>query len=489
MAFSNKSGQPWLAIVSIAVTGTLFYFGNGLYPIWPLMWFAPLPVLLFALRSSWGTSAIVTTTAMLLGSLNLWQYLGVALNLPRTAWLVIFLPASIAFAAAVLLMRFLVLRGAIWSGLAAFPAMWVTLEYVRNLATPHGSAGALAYSQLRFLPFLQLASITGPWGMSFLLLLFPAGLAIAWHTRKDSPGRAVRVALTVCAALAAVLLFGAVRLAEHSTQMVRVGLIASDLNQNATAVDPGADTERLFREYGAQARKLAASGARAIVIPEKLGVAIAGQDAATDAALQSIAKDTGTTIVAGLVAVDSGVKYNQARIYEPGAAMMRYDKQHMLPPFESNLKPGTSLVTLPRAGQTWGVAICKDMDFASPARLYGQAGVGLMLVPAWDFFVDASWHGHIAIMRGVEDGFSIVRAAKGGFLTVTDNRGRILGEVSSSAAPFASLLVDVPAVHDWTVYQSLGDWFAWLNMAVFALTLLAALKVRGGLRQPEKLQS
>jgi apolipoprotein N-acyltransferase len=27
------------------------------------------------------------------------------------------------------------------------------------------------------------------------------------------------------------------------------------------------------------------------------------------------------------------------------------------------------------------------------------------------------WHGHIAIMRGVEDGFSIVRAAKNGFLT------------------------------------------------------------------------
>jgi apolipoprotein N-acyltransferase len=53
----------------------------------------------------------------------------------------------------------------------------------------------------------------------------------------------------------------------------------------------------------------------------------------------------------------------------------------MLPPFESNLKPGTTLTVLPRPQQKWSMAICKHMDFASPARLYGEAGAGLMLVP------------------------------------------------------------------------------------------------------------
>jgi apolipoprotein N-acyltransferase len=67
-----------------------------------------------------------------------------------------------------------------------------------------------------------------------------------------------------------------------------------------------------------------------------------------------------------------------------------------------------------------------------------------MLVPAWDFVVDRSWHGHIAVMRGVEDGFSIARAAKNGYLTVSDDRGRIVGETRSDSAPFATLLVDVP---------------------------------------------
>jgi apolipoprotein N-acyltransferase len=148
------------------------------------MWFMPLPVLLFALRSTWWAAAISTTAAILLGNLNMWSYFIKTLGMPVSAWIAIFLTASVAFAAAVLLFRLLVLRAAVWSGLLSLTSMWVTIEYLRNLTTPHGSAGSLAYSQLNFIPFLQLASITGPWGMSFALLLFPSGLAIAWHLRK-----------------------------------------------------------------------------------------------------------------------------------------------------------------------------------------------------------------------------------------------------------------------------------------------------------------
>jgi apolipoprotein N-acyltransferase len=267
----------------------------------------------------------------------------------------------------------------------------------------------------------------------------------------------VQIAGAGIGVVVAVLVFGAVRLAMPMTETARVGLITSDEKANAGVTDPGADTKRLFRDYAREAQKLAANGAQAIVMPEKLGVTLEGKSAETDAVLQSVAAQTGATVVAGVVHVDAPVKYNEARIYAPGSDVQHYDKQHMLPPFESNLKPGTTLTLLPRPHQKWGVAICKDMDFASPARLYGEAGTGLILVPGWDFVVDGSWHGHIAVMRGVEDGFSIARAAKNGFLTVSDDRGRIVGEVSSSSAPFATLLVDVPTAHSSTVYQVLGD--------------------------------
>jgi apolipoprotein N-acyltransferase len=479
MAFAVRYRQAVNAVLTIVATAVMFYFGNGLDPLWPLMWFAPLPVLLFALRSKWWATAVTAVAAMMFGSLNMWSYLTQTLGAPRSVWAGIFLTVSVIFVGGVLLFRGLVLKGALWSGLLALPALWVTSEYVRNVTSPHGSAGNLAYSQLKFLPFLQLASITGPWGMTFVLLLFPAAIAIGLHLRQTSPKLALQIAGAGVVVVAAVLVFGAVRLTMPQKQMVKVGLITSDEKGNDTVTDPGADTERLFRAYANQAERLASDGAQAIVMPEKLGVTLEGKTAGTDAVLQSVADQTGTTIVAGVVHVDAPAKYNEARIYVPGSTVQHYDKQHMLPPFESNLKPGTSLTMLPRPKQKWGVAICKDMDFASPARRYGEAGAGLLLVPAWDFVVDGIWHGHIALMRGVEDGFSIARAAKNGFLTVSDDRGRILGEVSSSSAPFPTLLVNVPAAHSWTAYQVLGDWFAWVAISLMAFAIMQIVRLRG----------
>ena len=131
-------------------------------------------------------------------------------------------------------------------------------------------------------------------------------------------------------------------------------------------------------------------------------------------------------------------------------------------------QPGRELALIAQPIGTLGVAICKDMDFTALSRAYGLAEVGLMLVPAWDFTLDRRFHGHMAVMRGVESGFGVVRAAKQGYLTVSDSRGRILAETTSDAAPFATLLAEVPARHDATLYLLLGDWFAWLALAVLA---------------------
>jgi apolipoprotein N-acyltransferase len=200
-----------------------------------------------------------------------------------------------------------------------------------------------------------------------------------------------------------------------------------------------------------------------------------------DAIFQSLADKTGSTIVVGLSHVSPQVMHNQARVYARGAEVLSYNKHHLLPPFESRFAPGRTLTTMQESTGTWGVAICKDMDFTQLSRQYGQAGAGLMLVPAWDFVLDRFSHGHIAVMRGVEDGFGIARAARGGYLTVSDNRGRILAETQSNSAPFATLIANVPAVHDRTLYLLLGDWFAWLTLAilVFALAQLFRLTRQG----------
>ena len=483
-AFCRRSGGTCMAsgvklpavveaTLACAATAATMYFGSGLNPVWPLLWVAPLPVLWFATRHGRWSAALVAGIASLAGALTYWGYFRV-LGLPFVAWLSGFGVAALIFALAVVLFRALLLRNRVASAVLAFPAAWVTFEYVRNLVWPHGSAGSLAYSQLHFLPFLQLASLTGPWGMTFVLILFPAGLAVAWQLRKEAR-RASRVLLFTVGTVGAVLIFGAVRLAlPQPGPEVRVALIASDAPGNEDVAAAGASTQKLVQAYLTSLRtsdRSTLQNVRAIVLPEKLGHVTDADVAEVDAVLQKLANETGATVAAGFDHQSGTVAYNQARVYEPDAAVRSYDKQHLLPPFELKFTPGKELFLLQHPDNAWGVEICKDMDFTNPSRQYGREGAGLMLVPAWDFNLDRAWHGHIAVMRGVEDGFSVSRAAKDGFLTVSNNRGKILEEMRSDSAPFAMMIATVPAGHTWTVFQLMGDWFAWIAIALLVLTI------------------
>jgi apolipoprotein N-acyltransferase len=452
-----------LAVVSMAV---LLSIGNGMNAVWPVMWIAFLPVLVLAAETDSGwVAGVAAVLGMLLGSLTMLYYLHSALHAPVYAWAIPYSLASLLFAAGVLLFRGLLRRGAVFSAVVSLPALWTVGEYLSSFVPANGTAGSLAYTQLRFLPMLQLASITGPWGISFLLLLFPTAIAAAFYLRRDSAARRMRVVVPVLAILGIVLIFGAVRLsAPRPSQTIKVGLLATDRVEVAPA---GAGMEQLVRDYAEQAARLAEQGARIVVMPEKTGVLLERDARTADDVMQAVADKTGATLVIGVVHLTGSEQFNEARIYQPRLAIVTYDKQHMLPPFESDLTPGRSLTFLAEPVARVGVEICKDMDFIRPARDYGRAGVALMLDPAWDFNIDRAWHGHIAIMRGVENGYAIAHTAKNGFLTVTDDRGRILGEVRSGGAGFGALLVDVPVRHEDTIFSRYGAWFPW--MAVLLL--------------------
>ena len=255
-------------------------------------------------------------------------------------------------------------------------------------------------------------------------------------------------------------MFGAVRLTvPASSETIKVGLLDTDMVE--FAADPPKMRE-LIESYASHAETLAHQGAKIVLMPEKTGLLLGPDTLTADTILQSLANRTGATLIIGVQHVVTPRSFNQARIYTPNQPVASYDKQHMLPPFESNLTPGTSLTMLPKSNRSIGVAICKDMDFIHPALDYARAGISLLLDPAWDFNIDRAWHGHIAIMRGVEGGYAIAHAAKDGFLTVTDNHGRILGEVATGEESFTSLLVDVPLRHDRTVFGRYGTWFPWL---------------------------
>ena len=82
-----------------------------------------------------------------------------------------------------------------------------------------------------------------------------------------------------------------------------------------------------------------------------------------------------------------------------------------------------------------------------------------MLVPAWDFaYLDGWLEARTTVFRGVENGYTVVRASREGLLTVSDPYGRILTETPSSELPGRSLLatVTVPGPLP-TLYTRIGN--------------------------------
>jgi apolipoprotein N-acyltransferase len=324
--------------------------------------------------------------------------------------------------------------------------------------------------------------VFGVWGVTFCVLFFAAAVAALLSGAGTARQRQMSAATAGLLMLVA-LTFGWWRVhfmpkPEHS---VTVGLLASDLSQNVEVADPDENKGRLLRDYLEQVGLLAAQGARVIVLPEKLSAVVDPQiTSETDALFQDAATKYKCSIVVGVLRRSGNDRLNEARMYRPAhPAVVIYDKQHMLPPFESNLRPGTTRALVSEPSGMWGVAICKDMDFPLLSRQYGKDGAGLLLVPAWDFGVDAWLHDRMAVMRGVESGFSIARTAKDGLLTVSDSRGQILAQRSSASAPFASVVAAVPVRNIATLYSRFGDWFAWLNIALLGMLLGSRLKRAG----------
>ena len=153
-----------LVALCLTVSAALFFFGTGLDPVWFLLWLAPIPVLWLAPRLSAGQAFLVAAAAYALGGFNIWYYMAIVTPI-WVALLNAIVPACL-FATVVILFRHRAVRGRLWQAALIVPAFWVTYEYLTSLVSIHGTIGNISYSQMHFPPILQLAAVTGIWGIS-----------------------------------------------------------------------------------------------------------------------------------------------------------------------------------------------------------------------------------------------------------------------------------------------------------------------------------
>jgi apolipoprotein N-acyltransferase len=453
------------AIVCALASALAFFLALGTPNAWPLAWVAPVPLLWLALgHESWRRVALASLAGYAIGELGmLWPYVGAM----RAALLVAALGPAVAFTLVVLATRFAARRLPILAATLAFPSLWTGFESLSVTLSPHGTFGAWAYSQLSAPVLIQSASLLGLWVVSFLIAYVASSIALAVRRLTLSP-------LVLPFALACVnAAFGMWRLHTPVGSTVRVAASARSHDDARSAAVVAVDE-------AAETRRLAALGTRIVVFDEKAALLPAERRDSALAPLVAAARETHTRIVAGFDETGAE-RRNAALTIGDDGRVTTYTKRHHIPGLESGYTIGNGPGLL-GAGES--VAICKDMDFQSTLRGDAAAGartgsLSLMLVPAWDFDADGWLHARMAIMRGVEGGYAIVRAAANGLVTVSDARGRVLGAKPSGATTYASVVVDVPRGTGATTYVRIGDVFAWIAGLV-GLALMAWSASRQG---------
>ncbi|WP_247680053.1 nitrilase-related carbon-nitrogen hydrolase [Chitinophaga polysaccharea] len=470
-----------LLAAGLLFAGICWYLSFSLSShIWWPLWVAPVPILYFSLRLTGKWTFLIAFAGYLIGRLSWVPYLLSVLPSPLVFLFTLLFP--LIFALQVIAARKLMLTYSHWSTVFVFPVWVTTMEYLGFLTAPDGTAGSIAYTQCDFLPVVQIASLTGIQGITFLVTFFPVAIAliIYRYQRKQSIRTLSFVTIGV---LVAAMVWGFVRLNQTSsaTKSLQVGMAAIDKRAYHNENTKGEDRDLyLANLYLRQVGELAKQGAEIIVFPEKMFTV---RDNRRPGFIQQF-KDTAMVhhvCIVACVTQQKGDYYeNRAWVIgKDGALLADYQKVHLFAgELLDSLKPGKEPGLFLRNGTTEGVAICKDMDFQQYISRYGSADCNVLYVPAWDFERDGWLHSRMAMMRCVEGGFGMVRNARKGRLTINDYCGRVLYEVNSDKGTPALLSGNMDIQHHATLYNKWGDWFSILNAIAFLASLVLLVKAR-----------
>ncbi len=479
----NKTQKinPLLIVAAIIVSGVCWYLScnlSGNY--WYLLWVAPIPVLLLAFHVSAKQAFVFSFVAYLIGRLSWLSYLLIVVPLPLAILFTILLPLIFAFI--ILLTRKIVsLKQSAFSAFA-FPVLWSSFEFLLFKFSPDGTAGSIAYTQANFLSIVQIASVTGILGITFLVTLFPFAVAVAIYYRNN---KKLIAPLSIIFSLIVIpIIFGVIRMNNESSNQnaITVGLATVDEKFHSETNNPKFEDEvRVAKLYAEQVAKLAKQGAQVVVLPEKI-VNVAFEFAfPVKSTIANAATNNHVTIVTGYTHFNEGMKQNMAlAISQEGRLLADYQKVNL---FEGEARngfiPGKETAAFTLYNIPSGIAICKDLDFQNFMRKYDENNVQILYVPAWDFVKDGWLHSRMAILRGVENGYAIVRTARQGELTISDYRGKVLYEASSTNNNAATLIGKISPQTTKTIYSRFGDWFGFINLiAAFYFLVFPLFKRR-----------
>jgi apolipoprotein N-acyltransferase len=405
----------------------------------------------------------------------------------------------------------------LWAWLGA--AAWVALEMLRGRLLTGFPWNFLGASQLSLPPLIQLCSVTGIYGISFLIVWFSLSLANALWLLPGSPLRPWKWALELALpSLAVVMAFtwGLQRMAHWpaATRSVKVALIQPSIPQTLIW-DPQESTNRFLKLLDLSELALVAKPELMIWPESAVPNVLRFDPELTYPAVTNLVRNHRVWLILGADDVEpaDGIRHPKDRFYNSsflvapnGEFKATYRKLRLvifgeyvplanwLPflqwftPIGDGFTPGTKTVpfVIPDLQIHTAVLICFEDTFPHATGAYVQTDTDFlvnMTNDGWFGNSAAQWqHAFNAAFRAVEYGLPLVRAANNGITCWVDPLGRLhdvpFGDSSDVYGPgFKIVQIPLrPSVNELvpTFYHRHGDWFGWSCVALVSIFFAAS---------------
>lgn len=510
--------KPWVRDLGLACfSASLLILSFPEFDLSVLAWIALVPLLVALEGKSLKEAFLLShlTGVIFFTGVFYWVWMGRGYNLIDYILLIIlYLPLFVSLWG-VALNRVRTRTGLSASLIA--PPLWVTLEYVRSHASFLSAPWVLlGHSQYLSPPMIQIASFTGVYGLSFIIVLVNAAVAeaVVYGRRilTDSPTASDTLRFPVASVIVATCFLGATVLyglfilsRDMDGERLRVVVLQGEV-PSLQKWDP-AYRKNILDYYAGLTREAAQGNPALIVWPETAVPGDVQHDPELRDRIRDLAIGAKTYLLVGsaesakftdrklgnryynnmvLISPDGGVAgiYHKMRLvpfgeYQPLGRVFQWPSA-----FASTVEdsiPGDRYTLLHIGRVTFGATICWENAFSDLFREFVRRGA-LFMVNATDegWFGKTAARDHFLAMstfRAVENRVAIARSTSRGISAFIDPLGRITGSVNGDGQTLpvvGRLAGDMVLSKTNTFYTYHGDVFTFLQMAVCGMLLLRA---------------
>jgi apolipoprotein N-acyltransferase len=387
-----------------------------------------------------------------------------------------------------------------WLAYLAVPFLWVSMEYMITHLFTGFPWGLLGNSQASNLYFLQLASITGVYGLSFTMMLFQGLVSLFLWKKKCS--------LLILPLVLVLFVHAGGFLSLLNQPDIPADFTGAVVQGNTPASTDFSTIEynrfmELFSRYMTLSRNAAEQNADLIIWPE-LSVPLCftcsfGIYPRLKDQIFEFVRETGCAMLLGTnesSATETNTEYyNTAVCVSPDLSLSFTHKTHLVPfgeytPYTfifgfltnfthaiGELTPGKELELHEFDGHAFGSPICYEIIFPDLVRKFTRRGAEFLVTITNDGWYGNSaapyQHFDMAAIRAVENRRYLLRAATTGISGIISPAGRILARSRLNTPVF--LTAPVSALSEHSLYVRYGDWLAILSLTITGLFLILTI--------------